>query len=268
MDYDSRYLSVIPEEILERDYGCGNPSKHLHPGETVLDLGNGGGKICYIASQVVGPKGRVIGVEINDDMLALARNYRQSIGDALGYHNVELRKGKIQDLALDQERLEAHLESHPVRTVEELEAVGHWKEKERGVEIFARDERPWQSVESIEFRALTVRAFKGKEGPCLERHQAVIYKGPWRSVTDDDGHTLFRGQRMAVCDKTFNIYKSEPYAADIEAVEPYEEIPLSEAAPFDCRKDAVRHARETKGLDYDATETTDAPYCGPDGNCC
>ena len=72
-----------------------------------------------------------------------------------------------------------------------------------------RDERPWQSVEGIEFRALTVRAFKGKEGPCLERHQGVIYKGPWRSVTDDDGHTLFRGQRMAVCDKTFNIYKSD-----------------------------------------------------------
>ena len=130
VDYDPRYLSVIPEEILERDYGCGDPSKHLRPGETVLDLGSGGGKICYIASQVVGPKGRVIGVDMNDDMLALARKYRQSVGDALGYHNVELRKGKIQDLALDQERLEAHLESHPVCTVEELEAVGRWKEKE------------------------------------------------------------------------------------------------------------------------------------------
>ena len=45
-----------------------------------------------------------------------------------------------------------------------------------GVEILSRDERPWQSVEGIEFRALTVRAFKGKEGPCLERHQGVIYK--------------------------------------------------------------------------------------------
>jgi len=358
VDYDPQYLSVIPDEILERDYGCGDPSKHLHAGETVLDLGSGGGKICYIASQVVGPEGRVIGVDMNDDMLSLARKYRQSVGDLLGYHNVEFRKGKIQDLALDQERLEAHLESHPVRTVEELAAVGLWQEKERrenpmiptasidvvvsncvlnlvepesktqlfremhrvlkkggrvvisdivsdedmpehlqadpdlwsgcisgafredlfleafedagfyGIEILARHERPWQIVEGIEFRALTVRAFKGKEGPCLERNQAVIYRGPWRSVTDDDGHTLFRGQRMAVCDKTFNIYRSEPYAADIETVEPYENVPLSQAAPFDCRKDAVRHARETKGLDYDVTETTDAPCCGPDGNCC
>ena len=88
-------------------------------------------QICYIASQVVGSKGRVIGVDMNDDMLALARKYRQSVGNALGYHNVELRKGKIQDLALDQERLEAHLASHPVRIVKELEAVGRWKEKER-----------------------------------------------------------------------------------------------------------------------------------------
>ena len=73
---------------------------------------------------------------------------------------------------------------------------------------------------------------------------------------------------MAVCDKTFKIYQSDPYAADIQTVEPYENVPLSEAAPFDCRKDAVRHARETKGLDYDVTVTTDAPCCGPDGNCC
>ncbi|HEX9724154.1 MAG TPA: methyltransferase domain-containing protein, partial [Vicinamibacteria bacterium] len=265
VDYDPRYLSVIPDEILERDYGCGDPSKHLHAGETVLDLGSGGGKICYIASQVVGPEGRVIGVDMNDDMLSLARKYRQSVGDLLGYHNVEFRKGKIQDLALDQERLEAHLESHPVRTVEELAAVGLWQEKERrenpmiptasidvvvsncvlnlvepesktqlfremhrvlkkggrvvisdivsdedmpehlqadpdlwsgcisgafredlflkafedagfyGIEILGRDDKPWQIVEGIEFRALTVRAFKGKEGPCLERNQAVIY---------------------------------------------------------------------------------------------
>ena len=55
--YDDRYLEVLPDEILERDYGCGDPSRHLAPGESVLDLGSGGGKICFIASQVVGPEG-------------------------------------------------------------------------------------------------------------------------------------------------------------------------------------------------------------------
>jgi hypothetical protein len=73
---------------------------------------------------------------------------------------------------------------------------------------------------------------------------------------------------MAVCDKTFHIYRSEPYRDSIEPVEPYEATPLAEAPPFDCRRDALRDPRETKGLDYKVTEKTDAPYCGPDGNCC
>ena len=59
VEYDPQYLEVIPVEILDRDYGCGDPSRHLRPGETVLDLGSGAGKICYIASQIVGPDGRV-----------------------------------------------------------------------------------------------------------------------------------------------------------------------------------------------------------------
>ena len=54
VDYDPRYLELIPEEIIERDYGCGDPSQYLKEGETVLDLGSGAGKICFIASQVVG----------------------------------------------------------------------------------------------------------------------------------------------------------------------------------------------------------------------
>ncbi len=131
VDYDPKFLAVIPDEILERDYGCGDPSRHLNPGETVLDLGSGGGKICYIASQVVGPEGRVVGVDMNDEMLALARAHRQSIGDALGYHNVELKKGKIQDLTLDYGRLEARLAASPVTTAAELDELEAWKAKER-----------------------------------------------------------------------------------------------------------------------------------------
>lgn len=95
-----------------------------------------------------------------------------------------------------------------------------------------------------------------------------MYKGPWRSVTDDDGHTLYRGQRMAVCDKTFLIYSSEPYRKDIELIEPYDDILLSEARVFDCRRVAVRSSHETKALEYNLTRTTDALDCGPNGNCC
>ena len=116
-----------------------------------------------------------------------------------------------------------------------------------GVQILKRDEKPWQTIEGIEFRAVTVEAYKGKEGPCLERQQAVIYKGPWRSVTDDDGHTLYRGQRMAVCDKTFHIYGADPYRGSVELVEPYRDTPLAEAPPFDCRRDAVRDPKGDQG---------------------
>jgi len=115
VEYDPRFLAIIPQEVLERDYGCGDPSRFLAPGETVLDLGSGGGKICFIAAQVVGPSGRVIGVDCNDDMLALARRSAPAVADRLGYANVEFRKGRIQDLKLDVDRWEAWLHEHPVR---------------------------------------------------------------------------------------------------------------------------------------------------------
>ena len=116
VSYDPKYLAAIPEEVLERDYGCGDPSKYLQPGDVVLDLGSGGGKICFIAAQVVGPTGRVIGVDCNDDMLALARGSQSEVARRIGYSNVEFRKGQIQDLRLDLDQLEARLRERPVST--------------------------------------------------------------------------------------------------------------------------------------------------------
>src|SRR5207247_11340413 len=72
-DYKSKYLKVIPQEVIERDYGCGDPSRYRREGETVLDLGSGTGKICFIAAQIVGRNGKVIGVDMTDEMLEVAR---------------------------------------------------------------------------------------------------------------------------------------------------------------------------------------------------
>ncbi len=72
VNYESEYLEVIPQEVIERDYGCGDPSRYLHEGETVLDVGSGTGKICFIAAQIVGPKGKVIGIDMTDEMLEVA----------------------------------------------------------------------------------------------------------------------------------------------------------------------------------------------------
>src|SRR5256714_14113919 len=73
IDYKSEYLEIIPPEVIEKDYGCGDPSRYLREGEVVVDLGSGTGKICFIAAQVVGEKGKVIGVDMTDEMLAVAR---------------------------------------------------------------------------------------------------------------------------------------------------------------------------------------------------
>jgi len=358
VSYDPKYLSVIPDEIKERDYGCGDPSRFVREGDAVLDLGSGGGKVCYIAAQIVGPEGFVIGVDVNDEMLMLAEKYRRQIGDEIGYRNVEFRKGRIQDLRLDLRLVDSYLRENPIRSAGELADFENYcarireerplvadesvdvvlsncvlnlvrpEDKEQlfaemfrvvrrggrisisdivsdedvpdelkhdpelwsgciagayredafldafdradfyGIEIVKRDECPWRTVRGIEFRSVTVVAHKGKQGPCWERKQAVIYRGPWRKVIDDDGHVLERGKRTAVCDKTFQLYNREPYARDIIGVEPLESIPLEEAAPFDCKRSAVRHPRETKGMGYDVTDLSGAQCCAPGNDCC
>ena len=360
VDYNPEFLKILPAEIIERDYGCGDPSKFVRAGETVLDLGSGGGKICYIASQIVGAEGNVIGVDTNLEMLALAEKYRREIGDRIGFHNTELRYGKIQDLRLDLKLVDEYLASNPIRAAADLvnyEAFINQIKNEKplvedesidvilsncvlnlvkpefkeqmfaemfrvlkkggrvaisdivsdedvpvhlqnnaelwsgcisgafredlfleafenagfyGMEIAGRDSNPWRTVEGIEFRSVTLTAYKGKQGACFERNQAVIYKGPWKKVLDDDGHALERGQRIAVCDKTFQIYSKAPYAAQIIPVEPLENITLEDAKEFDCRRTAKRSPRETKGLDYDLTDLSGAgeECCAPGESYC
>jgi len=102
-EYDRPTLELLPREIIEKDYGCGDPSRYARSGDTVVDLGSGAGKICYILAQKVGAEGRVIGVDFNDNMLALARRYLDEMARKLGHGNVRFVKGKIQDLALDLE---------------------------------------------------------------------------------------------------------------------------------------------------------------------
>ncbi len=356
VDYDPRYLEAIPAEVLERDYGCGDPSRHLNPGETVLDLGSGTGKICFIASQVVGAQGRVIGVDLTPEMLEVARDNAPQVAERIGHDNVEFRRGRIQDLSLDLDLLESALSERPIATADDylaledltselrrtqpmvaddsvdvvvsncvlnLVATG---EKHRlfgeihrvlrrggravisdivsdeevtgemlsdpglwsgcisgalteeaflaafedagfyGIRILERQSEPWRTVEGIEFRSVTVEAFKGKEGPCFERLQSVIYRGPFKEVLDDDDHRMERGRRYAVCDKTYQLYARAPYREYFEFIEPRHEVPAADAEPFDCSRTPLRDPRETKGMDYDAT--TEADSCCVSGTPC
>jgi SAM-dependent methyltransferase len=129
--------------------------------------------------------------------------------------------------------------------LERFEAAGFY-----GIELDQWATTPFAVVDGIEFRSVTLTARKGKEGPCLEAGQAILYRGPWRQVVDDDGHTFRRGVRTAVCAKTYRIMTSEPYAGETLGIEAATPIPAHEQPVFDCMRSAPRHPRETKGGEY------------------
>ena len=139
VDYDRSLLALLPQEIIEKDYGCGDPSRYVKPGDTVLDLGSGSGKICYMAAQLVGDKGKVIGVDMNDDMLALARKYQQEMAQKLGSDRVEFVKGHIQDLALDVAATDEYLEQNPVHKAQDVINLSAWQEKQRNEAPLIKD---------------------------------------------------------------------------------------------------------------------------------
>lgn len=96
--YDAADVAHIPAEVMEISYGCGSPMGKARPrrGDTVLDLGSGGGIDCFIAARHVGPGGRVIGVDMTDDMLARATASARQVARNLGYAVVEFRKGFLE----------------------------------------------------------------------------------------------------------------------------------------------------------------------------
>ena len=96
--FDASLLKVIPEEVVERDYGCGDPTRWVRQGDTVLDLGSGSGKNAFICAQVVGASGAVIGVDRNADMLELARAAAPLVAERVGYGNVHFVEGAIEAL--------------------------------------------------------------------------------------------------------------------------------------------------------------------------
>ena len=96
--YNSGEKGLVPEKAVLASLGCGNPTAlaDLHPGEVVLDLGSGGGIDVLLSAQRVGPSGKAYGLDMTDDMLALARENQKQAGIA----NVEFLKGEIEDIPL------------------------------------------------------------------------------------------------------------------------------------------------------------------------
>jgi arsenite methyltransferase len=334
VDYDRDLLRRLPAEIIEKDYGCGDPSRYVREGDVVLDLGSGGGKICYMAAQLVGERGRVIGVDMNDAMLALARKYQPEMAGRLGGDRVSFLKGYIQDLALDVAAMERYLAEHPARDAADLAALKRWQAEQRrdrpliadaavdlvisncvlnlvddadkaalvrgiyrvlkpggrvaiadivsdepvpealkadpelwsgcvagafqeqafvqafvdagfvAVKLDRWDTAPWRTVAGIEFRSATLTAVKGEGQACIDRGHAVIYRGPYSEVRDEEGHVFPRGERIAVCERTFRMMTEGPYRDDFIGLAPREpRDPVAWCAPPGTR----RPPAETKG---------------------
>src|SRR5579872_5367517 len=96
--YSSSDLASVPDHAVRASLGCGNPTAlaDLHPGETVLDLGSGGGIDLLLSARRVGPTGSAYGLDMTDEMLALARANQRAAGVA----NAEFLKGEIENIPL------------------------------------------------------------------------------------------------------------------------------------------------------------------------
>jgi radical SAM/Cys-rich protein len=326
-------LKIIPQEILEVDYGCGDPTVYVREGEVVVDLGSGSGKHVYMMAQIVGPKGKVIGVDFNKEMLSLARKYQDEIAKKLGYKNTKFYYAKIQNLKLDLEKVEAYLQTNPIKTAEDLIVFENYvkkleekeplipdesvdtvvsncvlnlvkpEDKDRlfseiyrvlkiggravisdivsdedvpphlqedpelwsgciagalredkfiqaflkagfsSVRVLKWEEKPWQVIEGIEFRSITIEAIKGEKGPCIDAGHAVIYLGPFYKVEDTEGHVFEIGKRVAVCERTFRNLK-RAFSEHFIFIEPAKPLPKR---PFpNCTGMVLRSPKETK----------------------
>ncbi|MBI4301465.1 MAG: arsenite methyltransferase [Chloroflexi bacterium] len=119
--YSRKELQDLPQNVAEFSLGCGNPTAiaELREGETVLDLGSGGGIDCFLAAQKVGKKGRVIGVDMTPEMVFLARENTRKMGLA----NVEFRLGEMEHLPLEANSVDVIISNCVINLAPDKDAV-------------------------------------------------------------------------------------------------------------------------------------------------
>ncbi len=304
VDYQSDLLAILPEEIIEKDYGCGDPSRYVKEGDTVLDLGSGGGKVCYMAAKIAGDAGKVYGVDMTDDMLALARKYQPEMAEKFGQDRVAFYKGHIQNLALDLDVVAKYLRANPIEDVADLEEFESWKRQQQTespmiqddsislvisncvLNLVAQSDRvqmmqeifrvlkpggrvaisdivcdkfvpedmrqdpelwsgcisgafhekeflsafsdagfvnvaydkwedePWQMIEEIAFRSVTLVAEKPLVKTSCKKDVEVMYCGAFDAVTDAFGNVFEKGKRVLVSERDAQHLFSEPLSGD------------------------------------------------------
>lgn len=118
---------------------------------------------------------------------------------------------------------------------------------------------PWKIVGGIEFRSVTLTAVKGDAGPCLDYGHAVIYRGPYAEVRDDEGHVFPRGERMAVCERTYRFLTEGPMKDDFIGISPA--VPRDPPTPWCMPAGTTRPAAETKGAQHAASGCAEGACC-------
>jgi arsenite methyltransferase len=119
--YDSSQAGQIPEEALLASLGCGNPTAlaKLNPGEVVLDLGSGGGIDVLLSAKRVGPTGKAYGLDMTDQMLALAKENKRKAG----VENVEFLKGEIEHIPLPDNSVDVIISNCVINLSADKDAV-------------------------------------------------------------------------------------------------------------------------------------------------
>ncbi len=123
--YDPKELKHIPNEVLEVSYGCGNPAAlaDIKEGETIVDLGAGGGIDCFIAAKKLGRKGKVIGIDMTDEMVEKATINAEKVAKVLGYNVVEFRKGNIMELPVESNSVDLVISNCVINLTEDKTKV-------------------------------------------------------------------------------------------------------------------------------------------------
>lgn len=119
--YSDEELGGLPDSVTGISLGCGNPTAiaELKPGETVLDLGSGGGIDCFLAARQVGPEGRVIGLDMTPDMIKLARRNAKRLGAA----NVDFRYGEMEEMPLPDNSVDVVISNCVINLSPDKDAV-------------------------------------------------------------------------------------------------------------------------------------------------
>jgi len=282
--------SHIPQEVLDRFYGCGSPTiiAKVSEGETMVDLGAGAGIDCFIAAKKVGPTGKIYGIDMTDEMLKVANENRHLVAKNLGYDIVEFRKGFLEDIPVEDSTVDLITSNCVINLSPDKKAVFNemWRIlKDHGriviSDIVSEEETPpylklnkqlwgecisgaltedefmayleqagfyglqilskvfWKEVEGYLFYSVTLRGYKfEKKESCVYIGQKVIYHGPYKAITDEEGHLFPRNEPVEVCTDTAAKLSNFPYAgqftilnADNENAASYSCSPSEEGVP-------------------------------------